>query len=420
MDGNDDNSTFSDEIESWKRIIAELSQKAPTDTIKECIQKYDPAIPTNENKKLLKVFCKGVILDTLHFLSCKPVKDSIKSNLIEMLCLKIKNYFPDVCQICSNSYCFKFGDTEFLSCRSCGQEAHQQCYLDLLKDMNLINENEQIQKYFLEIPGFFFLCPSCQDEIILLKDDTKPNITTSDRRDNIISESLTETNYSQISSDPLNSNDHAVHLSQYGAANNSTANLSDNQDKQYEGIDNLNLNKAKICKFYAKGSCKHGRKGSNCKFQHPEVCRKLLKFGNKSQKGCNKGTKCSKFHPRMCSSSIINKVCFNHRCTYTHVKGTKRNKDHLNSLNNNKDQKNDNITQVSNQGINDFLPLLHNFKRDIEIMMDTKLEKFMIKQTQPILSQPINPAMPRQTVPIFQPPVWPLPQPTVLNQQRNC
>ena len=38
--------------------------------------------------------------------------------------------------------------------------------MDLLKKMNLIDENEKIVDYLFEIPGLFFLCPSCQQDTV--------------------------------------------------------------------------------------------------------------------------------------------------------------------------------------------------------------------------------------------------------------
>lgn len=49
-----------------------------------------------------------------------------------------------------------------------------------------------------------------------------------------------------------------------------------------------------------------------------------MEFGTKSPAGCNLGKKCSFFHPKMCPSSISKKVCFDEKCQFTHVKGTKR------------------------------------------------------------------------------------------------
>ena len=62
------------------------------------------------------------------------------------MCVKIQNYFPvkSVMHVLFFLH-FGFDDKSFFQCVSCGQEAHQQCYFNLLKDMNLVSENETIR-----------------------------------------------------------------------------------------------------------------------------------------------------------------------------------------------------------------------------------------------------------------------------------
>ena len=82
--------------------------------------------------------------------------------------------------------------------------------------------------------------------------------------------------------------------------------------------------KKKICPFYRKNICRHGKKGTNCPFLHPERCQKLLLYGSSQPKGCNLGRKCTHYHPKMCPTSITKRECFDDKCNFTHVKGTKR------------------------------------------------------------------------------------------------
>ena len=103
-----------DEIECWKNVIAELVVKAPTKTVKECIRTYDPALPTRQNKNSLKSVNKNIIQETLLYLCRGKKTTGNKDELIDKLCLKIKNYFPDICQICNTKYIFKIEDPESL------------------------------------------------------------------------------------------------------------------------------------------------------------------------------------------------------------------------------------------------------------------------------------------------------------------
>lgn len=49
-----------------------------------------------------------------------------------------------------------------------------------------------------------------------------------------------------------------------------------------------------------------------------------MQHGNKSPRGCSEGNNCSKFHPQICFSSLARGECFNEKCTFTHIKGTRR------------------------------------------------------------------------------------------------
>ena len=138
---------------------------------------------------------------------------------------------------------------------------------------------------------------------------------------------------------------------------------------------------SQICRFYKKGTCKHGLKGRGCPYTHPKACPKLLKFGNKAPKGCNQGAKCPNFHPRMCSSSIRRGECFNETCTFTHVKGTKRKP----TQNNSNDR----------QGPVDFLKILDNFRKEMILLINNNLQA---RIHQP-LSQTFTPRYPNQVTP---------------------
>jgi len=110
-----------------------------------------------------------------------------------------------------------------------------------------------------------------------------------------------------------------------------------------------------------KGKCKHGLKGRDCQYIHPKACTKLLKFGNKQPRGCNQGTACENFHPRMCSLSIKRGECFNNSCTFTHVKGTKRQQ---------APKKHNNLEEETQ----DFRKILDNFRTEIISLVNNCLQ----------------------------------------------
>ena len=53
------------------------------------------------------------------------------------------------------------------------------------------------------------------------------------------------------------------------------------------------------CKYYLNGLCKHGKKGTNCKYTHPPLCYKFIKKGDLAG-GCKNGESCKYAHPRLC------------------------------------------------------------------------------------------------------------------------
>ena len=155
--------TLDEEIKSWKNIIASLCTKAPNTTVRDCLRCYDTSKPSNEIKKIFeKNFKKEPLLRTLEYLTKKIyVPEKIKKDeIIDALIMKVKNFFPDICQIWQKRYTFELGENPFLACHSCGQEVHSKCYFDLLSSMNLLNENGTVRELIFNIPGFHYLCAS--------------------------------------------------------------------------------------------------------------------------------------------------------------------------------------------------------------------------------------------------------------------
>lgn len=78
-----------------------------------------------------------------------------------------------------------------------------------------------------------------------------------------------------------------------------------------------------LCKFYAKGICRHryagNKKGLECSYQHPKKCLNMLRKGE-----CRFGSICRFFHPDMCQTSLEDRKCYDLSCPHFHVKGTER------------------------------------------------------------------------------------------------
>ena len=164
MDSND--YCCSNDIDEWKNIIYELSVKATNDVVRDVIRLYDPAKPS---KDLVSVFKSKCLLkplkETLQFLGIEA-NDMKKPEVIDRLIMRVQNLFPDICQICKQKYCIKLEDEYFLSCGSCGQEVHKECYSKVLSDNGLLL-NELPNMQIFNIPGFHYLCNRCEEDNII-------------------------------------------------------------------------------------------------------------------------------------------------------------------------------------------------------------------------------------------------------------
>ena len=383
-------------IEECNGIIAELSEGATDNSIRDCIRAYDPSKPTEAIKKSLRKFHVETLFSTLEYLT--PGQNLLKAKkeiLLDSVITKIKNYFPDFCQICENKYQIKLAEKHFLSCQCCGQEVHKPCYFDLLAKMNLLDENGEPSQLLFKIPGICFLCGSCKSDVI--SNDIKPpeeiftsvNQFNEDENDN---ENNTEFQKQNISVHE-NENEHQLIP-------------SPRNHPIQEKVNNINndANNLKTCFNYIKGLCKHGIKGKNCAYNHPKACKKLLNHGTRRNVGCNEGKHCVFFHPKMCFNSLSKGECFHRQCKFVHVKGTRRERK-LNVRQDRNNQNNRNIfdhrylhekryekshesTNIANgETRNDhnktnFLLLMDNLKKDIIGELDMKLAKILSIQQQ--------------------------------------
>ena len=72
------------------------------------------------------------------------------------------------------------------------------------------------------------------------------------------------------------------------------------------------------CKYHMKRECMHSESGKGCKFNHPVLCEKLLKYGNLHANGCHK-IDCIFAHPTMCEQACKQQFCrYGTRCWFRH------------------------------------------------------------------------------------------------------
>ena len=82
-------------------------------------------------------------------------------------------------------------------------------------------------------------------------------------------------------------------------------------------VNSVIKNSEKVCKFYRKGSCKHGKSGKSFVYSHPLTCKKFEFFGYK-EGGC-KDRKCNKLHLSLCKIFMKHLTCkYGDKCKYFH------------------------------------------------------------------------------------------------------
>ena len=110
-----------------------------------------------------------------------------------------------------------------------------------------------------------------------------------------------------------------------------------------------------VCEALKVGKCPHGISGRtlvnsvSCSKAHPKRCQKFTRFGTNAKKGCTLGYNCEHYHTQHCKSSQKNRQCFNEKCTFVHLAGTKRSKLPANPKS---DSNNTNLTEQKKHGRN--------------------------------------------------------------------
>ena len=64
--------------------------------------------------------------------------------------------------------------------------------------------------------------------------------------------------------------------------------------------------------------------GQICPYRHVKRCKKFCRHGAKGKQGCRRGNDCKFFHPTLCKFSVKSRLCTNKSCKFTHLRGTAR------------------------------------------------------------------------------------------------
>ena len=312
-------------------LIAELCIDAPNDAVKFCLRSYQYGKRTNQIEKDINQSKKAVLLETSKFLRIPNCEGKTKNDLSHLILCRIQNLLPDDCGVCKNRYSIKLEECPLLECALCGQGVHRECWTKLLplgpNVSNCTYDNNIVMSEYVnpfKLPGIHYICAACEEKTI-------PRV-----------EGKQQTSNKTDGPQPPK-----VNLLEEGSRNNESTDETDILDP--EPASNVERNSrigqpilpihgdatggsseksASICRYFRRGTCRHGLRGTECKFSHPKMCRKYLQHGTRQPTGCNLGKRCKFFHPLMCMDSLRKSECYNDDCTYHHVKGTRRQPKH--------------------------------------------------------------------------------------------
>ena len=227
--------------------------------------------------------------------------------LCDRLILKIESLFDIECNECKETYRNELTDKPLFRCQLCLQGSHN-CP-EMVKKAQALTD---LQNRGLMPPGTSWLCHEC-----LKKNDLALFPAPKPAKENQPTlQSIEEEGTEDAAEEEEEDEDERV-SPRRGREKKKKSTVEDKRS-------------TKTCKFYLQRKCPHGLTGKRlisglpCPDQHPKQCRFYAKFGNDKHRGCKKGKDCKFFHPKLCRESETNRCCFNKDCTFHHLKGTAR------------------------------------------------------------------------------------------------
>lgn len=338
-----------------EELTAELCINCEDSEVKQVIQKYQYGQSIGDiESKMKKGACSNLphLTKTLKFLNNSAINDPIpkkKDDIVHDIVCRMQNLLPDDCAFCKTRYKLEFMEKPILQCSKCCQSAHKPCIIKLIQEkthQTIDTDSDISQEEVLNIinplsfPGLYYLCKACEVEHIATNVNTTlatedPADVNSEQTDNTqnVSSSVTESGgESAITTEqsPVPSptdEPPAPSPTDEPSAPSPTDDTTNTNSSASHTNDNKTIEKKDItCRFFKKGTCRHGAKGEECKFTHPELCKKFTQHGTRQPRGCNKGSHCKYLHPQMCMNSLRKGICLSQSCRYRHIKGTTRHK----------------------------------------------------------------------------------------------
>jgi hypothetical protein len=331
-----------------EELIAELCILTDNEDIKRALRKYQYGNSIKEIEKKLKQGASskiGVLKEVLAFLYKDTINDAIpskKDDIAHAIVCRIQNLLPDDCSFCKARFHLAIREIPFLPCEKCGQSSHKGCVLHLIglqttiENTRMDTTTEEIIKILnpLDFQGWHYLCKSCEGEVIAGKPNLNLNTDTNAESENEQDVEEEEENQPEIPTpidqeDQINQDLQSADVNIGGETAQSQAEIKTTNRKHIQNnAKKATSDKSNVtCRFYKKGSCRHGKSGEECKFNHPELCRNYIQHGTRQPRGCNKGKDCKYFHPQMCINSLRSGKCLSQHCRFRHIKGTTRHND---------------------------------------------------------------------------------------------
>ena len=215
---------------------------------------------------------------------------------------------PLLCPDCNNTYSMDLNEQPLFSCHMRDRGAHN-C--------------DKIKEFHASLPktipkGFVWICPACVG-------DTVSEGTSTLEPGNLVLQETSVNGAQNNTALVVDQNDTALLAEQTSESNHSVI--------KNQATNSMKTTTTKVCPRYRRGVCPHGLRGSRliegqtCGFDHPRVCRKYSSFGSRGPKGCKLDSNCKFYHPILCRYSVRERLCTNEKCTFVHLKGTKRHRD---------------------------------------------------------------------------------------------
>ena len=308
-------------IETQCRVAIGKLLMSCSEVPKKVISAFDYRSQQSQNEKSLDKFYVPMLEETAEHLKISLYdmnnkKLYNKSMLIRKIINTIRSILPTICSTCNNSYSLEIGKKSDFICAKCERGSHN---CSTLSDFHLSLPQR--------IPtGFLWFCSDCCSDFLTSKVQPSQVELTGAASTNEIISSQQSNSFDAISMTtvPVSGDRNDAESDQ----------ISDSILEQRSPVNNADAprNVTKVCTLYKKGICPHGLKGNKvidgkkCILSHPKTCMIYAAYGSKDPRGCKLGSSCTYFHPVLCRYSVKSRRCTNEKCTFVHLKGTKREK----------------------------------------------------------------------------------------------